>query len=327
MEDLNPKKSSTLSIIPAVILALLLGFGAYTYTKKKTEAPAPSEVTQTEEATPAPADTATAPAEPAAPVVVETKKLPIASPEVPPPSASNSDPKIVAMMSARSIGEASAPVKVIEYSSLTCPHCATFHREGFAKFKSEFIDTGKVQITFKEFPLNQPAMDASQILRCMPEDKYVSFMNLLFQEQDKWAFDANYKEFLKQNAKLAGMSDAAFDECLANDALKAAIVGDMKAAGDTYKVQSTPSFVFNHSSENVLVGNQPIEEFAKAVSKAGGDAVTSAPASAPATPPEVAPESTPAPAAQENAPAAAADAAVDASGAEPVTDEEAPPAE
>ena len=220
MEDLNPKKSSKLSIIAAVILALLLGFGAYTYTKKQVETPAPTEVTQTEEATPAPADTAaTAPAEPAEPVVVETKKLPISSPEVPPPSASNSDPKIVAMMGARTLGEASAPVKVIEYSSLTCPHCATFHREGFAKFKSEFIDTGKVQITFKEFPLNQPAMEASQILRCMPEDKYVSFMNLLFSEQDKWAFDPNYKEFLKQNAKLAGMSDATFDECLANNAL------------------------------------------------------------------------------------------------------------
>lgn len=323
MEDLNPKKSSTLSIIATVILALLLGFGAYTYTKNKMAAEQPAEVAQTEEA-PAPVteDAATAPAEPGKPVVVETKKLPIAGPDTPPPSASNADPKIVAMMGARSIGEASAPVKVIEYSSLTCPHCATFHREGFAKFKSEFIDTGKVQITFKEFPLNQPAMEASQILRCMPEDKYVSFMNLLFSEQEKWAFDANYKEFLKQNAKLAGMSDATFDECLANNALKEAIIGDMKAAGDTYKVQSTPSFVFNHSSENVLVGNQPMEEFAKAVSKAGGDVAATAPAPAP-----TATQAPVDPALQESAPAAAADAAVESSGATPVTEEEAPPAE
>lgn len=308
MDDLNTKKSPAISIIAIVIVALLLGVGAYMFTKKSLDtAPVPVETTQTDETAP-PAETATTPpAGEAAPVVVETKKLEIPAADTPPPSATNSDPAIAAMMAPRTLGLETAPVKIIEYSSLTCSHCGTFHRETFEKFKSEFIDTGKVQITFKEFPLNQPAMDASQILRCLPEDKFVSFMNVLFQEQDKWAFDANYKESLRQNAKLAGMSDETFDACLANDALKQAILGDMKAAGDQYKVQSTPSFVFNNGAKT-LVGNQPVEEFAKAIAE-----VSAAPVSAPAATTETAPE-------------AAADAAVKAT-TPPATEEQTPPAE
>lgn len=336
MDDLNRKKSSSTSIIAIIILALVLGFGAYTYTKQKQNT-APPTTTETatkatETTTTPPSDTAAAPPAATAPVVVATKKLDIPTPAAPPPSASNKDPKIVAMMGARTLGNAAAPVKVTEYASLTCPHCGAFHRESFDKFKTQFIDTGKVQMTFKEFPLNQPAMDASQILRCMPEDKYVSFMNLLFQEQEKWAYDPKYKDFLKQNAKLAGMSDATFDSCLANTALKEAILGDMKAAGDQFKVQSTPSFVFEPGGK-VLVGNQPIEEFAKSVEEASSApaiAATSAPAPAmtePAAAPEQKTETT-----MEPAPAAAADAAVKSSGsAAPEktdsTDEETPPAE
>lgn len=318
MDDLNRKKSSTTSIIAVVVLALLLGFGAYTFTKKKldSEAPATAETAQTEETTTPPETASTTPEE-QKPVVVETKKLDLPEADAPPPSASNSDPKIVAMMGPRTIGNTNAPVKITEYSSLTCSHCGAFHRETFEKFKTEFVDTGKVQVTFKEFPLNQPAMDASQILRCMPEDKFVSFMSLLFQEQDKWAFDPNYKDTLRQNAKLAGMSDETFDSCLANTALKEAILGDMKAAGDQYKVQSTPSFVISPGNQ-VLVGNQPIEEFAKAI-----NAATSSSAAGPTTTePAAAPEEK-----MEAAPEAAAGAAVDASGATPSETEEAPPAE
>ena len=297
MDDLNTKKTSPISIIAIVAIALLIGVGAYMFTKKNMET-APVETTQTEETK--------QPAEENAPIVTGTTEMNIPAQETP----SGADPKLAAMMAPRTLGVATAPIKVIEYSSLTCSHCGAFHRETFSKFKSEFIDTGKVQMTFKEFPLNQPAMDASQILRCMPEDKFVSFMSVLFEEQDKWAFDANYKDILRQNAKLAGMSDETFDACLANDALKQAILTDMKAAGDTYKVQSTPSFVLNNGAK-VVVGNLPIEEFEKAFA-------------------EVSSTKTPAPAAPaaktETAPEAATDAAVKAA-APDATEEEAPPAE
>lgn len=272
MEDLNSKKKSPAPIIVAVLLLIALAFGGYNFYKNKdltaeatpaeqTQATSP-ETAQTEQ-TAATETPATAPTEP---VVVETKKLDLPKPEEPAPSAASTNPEIVRMMAPRSIGNPSAPVKITEFASLTCSHCGAFHRETFDKFITEFVDTGKVQMTFKEFPLNQPALDASQILRCMPEDKYVSFMSLLFQEQDKWAFANNYLDALRQNAKLAGMSDETFDKCLANNELKQAIVGDMAAATQKYKVESTPSFVFN-GGQKVLVGAQPITEFEKAVAE------------------------------------------------------------
>jgi len=284
MEELNSKKKSPAVIILVVILALALALGAYNFYKSRSvDTPAP-EMAQTEETTPPANDSATTETIPAPqePVVVETKKLDLPKPEAAAPSASSTNPEIVRMMSPRTIGNVSAPIKVTEFASLTCSHCGVFHRETFEKFKTDFIDTGKVQMTFKEFPLNQPALDASQILRCMPEDKYVSFMSLLFQEQDKWAFADNYLDSLRQNAKLAGISDDTFDACLANAELKEAIVGDMAAATQEYKVESTPSFVFN-GGQKVLVGAQPIEKFAEVVNE-----ISSATAAPDATTPDTA---------------------------------------
>jgi protein-disulfide isomerase len=107
-------------------------------------------------------------------------------------------------------------------------------------------------------------------------------MSLLFQEQDKWAFANNYLDALRQNAKLAGMSDETFDKCLANEELQKAIVGDMAAASQKYKVESTPSFVFN-GGQKVLVGAQPITEFEKAVAEVS--AASPVPDAAPADTP------------------------------------------
>jgi protein-disulfide isomerase len=187
-----------------------------------------------------------------------------------------SNSSVDAMMADRSLGDPNAPIKVTEYSSLTCSHCASFHNEDFAKFKEKFIDTGRVQMTFKEFPLNQPALDASQILRCMPADKFVNFMNLLFAQQESWAYTPEYKNFLRQNAKLAGMSDEQFDACLANTELKNRIAADMKAASDKFKIQSTPSFIINNG-QKVIVGHHSLDVFEKSF-----DEVTNPAAPAPA---------------------------------------------
>ncbi len=307
MDELNQKKSPAAAIVAVVALALIIGLGGYAYMKSKSAETTPPAAT--EETAPAPTAETTPPAtEEKPPVVVETKKLDIAEPESPPPSASLTDPVVKAMMVPRTLGDANAPVKITEYSSLTCPHCGAFHRDTFEKFKSEFIDTNKVQITFKEFPLNQPALDASMILRCMPGDKYVNFMTLLFQEQEKWAYNEKYKDVLRQNAKLGGMTDKEFDDCLANNTLKEAIIGDMKAASDKYKVQSTPSFVI--AGGKTLVGNQPLTAFEEAI-----NGTSSTPAATDAAPAAAAPET---PAA---APAAPAEEP------KPVTDEPAPPAE
>lgn len=160
----------------------------------------------------------------------------------------------------RAVGEANAPVTIIEYSSLTCSHCASFHTNTYDQLKENYIDTGKVRMIFREFPLNKPALDASQILRCMPEDKYFSFQDLLFETQEQWAFGDDYLGALKQNAKLAGMSEDEFNNCLDNEDLQKALTAQVQAASQKWEISSTPTFIINDGKEK-LVGAQPYEMF------------------------------------------------------------------
>lgn len=161
------------------------------------------------------------------------------------------------------LGNPDAPVKVTEYASLSCSHCADFHKNTFPQVKKELIDTGKIYFQFVHFPLNAPAMDGALVALCMPEARYHQFLSFLFENQAKWAFDANYQNILKQNAKLLGASEEKLDACLADEAKKQEIVKNMQDASAKYNVQSTPSFVVN--DKVTFTGALPFEEFKKRV--------------------------------------------------------------
>ena len=118
------------------------------------------------------------------------------------------------ILGTRAVGDPNAPVKITELFSLTCGHCAEFHNNTYPSIKSEYVDTGKVYYVYQEFPLNKPALDASMIARCLPSERYAGFIDLLFKNQEAWALVDDYKSALRQNAKLAGMSDQEFDACL-----------------------------------------------------------------------------------------------------------------
>ena len=274
MEEFGQKKSGS-GLILVLVLIAALAVGAYIF-KDKLGGGAPTEEvppTTTEATTPP----TTAEGEG---LVTETKKLDIDRPtsadaEVPSAYVST-DPAVQKMMEPRKLGSDSAPVKIIEYASLTCGHCGAFHRETLPAFKTQFIDTGRVQITYKEFPLNEPAVNASMLLRCAPAEQYHSFMKTLFDSQDKWAYDPKYMDLLRAEAKTAGLDDAAIDACLANNELKKSIIGGMKAGSEKFKVQSTPSFVFNNG-EYVLVGNQPMTIISETIAKAEKGELKSAP--------------------------------------------------
>lgn len=177
----------------------------------------------------------------------------------------------------RTIGNPEAPIKIVEYSSLTCSHCAHFHNDVLPELKSKYIDTGKVFLEFREFPLNDPALKASLTARCLPEDKYEGFTALLFKTQDHWAGGLDYMAALKQNAKLAGMSDATFEACQANGQLKQKMAEGMQVAQDKWKISATPTFIINDGAE-VISGAQPLAEFERVFRKVSGDAVGEAPA-------------------------------------------------
>lgn len=166
----------------------------------------------------------------------------------------------------RTLGNPSAPVRVEEFSSLTCPHCAHFHKETFAAFKEKLIDTGKVFFVFTDFPLNAPALDASMIARCMPPERYFTFIAFLYENQDKWAYDSDYKTRLRQDAKLAGMSDERFDSCLADTALKEGLVARMQERAAKHQIAATPSFLIN--DKTVVSGALSFESIEKAINDA-----------------------------------------------------------
>lgn len=180
-------------------------------------------------------------------------------------------------MGTRAIGNPQAPVKIIEYASLTCSHCAHFHNDVLPDLKTKYIDTGKVYLEFREFPLNDPALKATLTARCLPEDKYESFISLLFKTQDHWAAGIDYMSALKQNAKLAGMSDATFEACHNEPQLKLAVAENMQQAKDKWNISATPTFIVNDGAETIS-GAQPLEEFERVFRKVTGDAVGSVPA-------------------------------------------------
>lgn len=165
----------------------------------------------------------------------------------------------------RALGSPDAPVTIQEFASLTCSHCAHFHEKTFGALKEKYIDTGKVRFIYIDFPLNAPALDAAMIARCLPEAQYFTFIKFLFENQKEWAFSRTHRDNLRQNAKLLGMSDSAFDSCLADDKLKAELADRMQKNSEKYEIKATPSFVINE--KEVVSGFQTIESFDKALEK------------------------------------------------------------
>ncbi len=141
-------------------------------------------------------------------------------------------------------GDANAPITMIEYSSLSCPHCAKFHNDVLPQMKTDFIDTGKVKLVIRDFPLNKQAADASLFAHCVSPMRYFSIVDILFKTQDQWLVQDHIGK-LAEIAATAGMDRPTFDACLADKAALEKIVASRKLAQDTFAVDSTPTFVVN----------------------------------------------------------------------------------
>jgi protein-disulfide isomerase len=157
------------------------------------------------------------------------------------------------------LGKADAPNTVIEYFSLNCPHCARFAADPFPKLKAELIDTGKVKWIMRDYPLNNVALAAAMVAHCSG-DRYMAFVDAFFQTQGNWATSNDPIAAIKTVAHLGGMSDAAVDKCMTDDALLKQINARMAEATDKLKVDSTPTFFVNGK---VAVGEKTYEDFMK----------------------------------------------------------------
>jgi protein-disulfide isomerase len=163
-----------------------------------------------------------------------------------------------------SMGDAKAPVTVIEYASMTCSHCAHFQENTFPEIKKRYIDTGKVRYIFREFPLDTLAAAAFMLARCAGEkdsSKYFAMVDTMFRQQATWAVEKPLPP-LMAIAKQAGFTEKTFDACLANQKLLEGIEKVRQRAVDKFKVQSTPSFFINGT---LATGALSVDEMAKLI--------------------------------------------------------------
>jgi protein-disulfide isomerase len=161
----------------------------------------------------------------------------------------------------QTVGSATAPVTIVEYASVTCPHCATFHVETYPKLKEKYIDTGKVRLIFREFPTGpvNASIAGFMLARCSG-DKYFPMIGAMFEQQQSWT--ANPYEGLLRIARQAGMTQESFETCLKDRKLANDIVESGRRAVEKFRVESTPTFFVNGTK---IVGAQPLAAFEKAI--------------------------------------------------------------
>jgi len=178
--------------------------------------------------------------------------------------AQAADPSVADLMQPNPLGEMaigseSAPITVIEYASMTCPHCAHFSETTFPELKKRYIDTGKVRFIFREFPLDRLAFAGFLLARCVPSDKYFPMIETLFAQQRDWVVQSPLQP-MRAIAKQAGVSQEAFDACLEDRKLIEGIEKVRSQAADKFGVNSTPTFFVNGKR---LGGALSIEEMEK----------------------------------------------------------------
>lgn len=144
------------------------------------------------------------------------------------------------------LGEEGAPVTVVEYASMTCGHCATFHKNTFPEIKTKYVETGKARFIIREFPFDPRAAAAFMLARCSG-DRYFAMIDVLFQQQDNWARAEDGRAAMLQIAKLAGFSQEEFEACLTDQKLLDDVNKVRNRAANEFKVDSTPTFFINGS--------------------------------------------------------------------------------
>lgn len=200
----------------ALVLVALVGVAAYFYTAQE-----PAAIEQTAAPAPAPEATAPAPSESVQPTV-EVKDFSLGSPD--------------------------AKVQITEYASFTCPHCANFHATVWPQLKADYIDTGKVQFTYREVYFDRYGLWAAVLARCGGEMRYFGIVDMLFEQQQEWAASDDPNVVvgnLRTIGKAAGLDDASLDACFKDAAMAEAMVKHFETNFKADGVEGTPTFIIN----------------------------------------------------------------------------------
>jgi len=144
------------------------------------------------------------------------------------------------------LGNPEAKVILIEYSSLTCPHCAYFHKDVYPELKKKYIDTNKITYVLRAFISNKQDLDGAILARCLEDKKDpLKLMNILYTQQDNWAFNKNYRELLENIGQLAGISKEKYATCLARSDWIQTMANNSRSVTFNKEFVGTPAFVIN----------------------------------------------------------------------------------
>jgi protein-disulfide isomerase len=179
------------------------------------------------------------------------------------PGASDATSLLAISKDDRILGSSTAPITIVEYASLTCPHCAHFTDEVLPEIKKKWIDTGKVKLVLRDFPLDDEAVHASMIARCAPHDRFYAFIDTFFADQANWAAAPDYQAALSRLAELGGMSKNEIDDCLKDATLENKVISSRLVAANQLGVNATPTFFVNGTK---FTGAPTVEEFDKLLS-------------------------------------------------------------
>jgi len=145
----------------------------------------------------------------------------------------------------RVLGKPDAPITIVEYASMTCPHCAHFDKDVLPDLKKKWIETGKAKLVLRDYPLDEPALRAAMMARCAPPERFYPLIDTLFETQEQWALAKDWRGALEKTARLAGIGKKDFDACLANKAMEDQVAQSRLIAATQLGVESTPTFFIN----------------------------------------------------------------------------------
>jgi protein-disulfide isomerase len=172
---------------------------------------------------------------------------------------SDENSNIKYMMRSHFIGSKNAPIKIKEYFSLTCGHCATFHQLTLPKLKEKYIDVGKIQLEFIDYPLDRLAILAAALARTLPNDSYIEAINILLNKQKQWAYSNKPIDELMSISRLFGISSKDFEKIMENVPLMQEIINKMEKESKQFNIESTPTFIINN--EHKITGAVSFKDF------------------------------------------------------------------
>jgi len=167
----------------------------------------------------------------------------------------------------RILGKPDAPITIIEYASLTCPHCRHFEDQVLPQIEKKWIDTGKAKLVMRDFPLDQRALQAEMLARCVPPQRYYPLVKTLFATQEEWVLAKDWPAALARTVRLAGIGANEFDSCLADKKLEDAVAQSRLTAATQLGVDATPTFFVNGKK---FEGEPTVEAFDQLLSSLAG---------------------------------------------------------